>query len=85
MKLTTLKNHQYCNCHIIIDENKIDFISYTTRVLTIIFEHGVRKIECTGTYSPTTARQITYFLREYASDLNLQDMKKIIGKGFVVC
>ena len=87
MKTTKLRNHQYCQCNIIIDNdnNRIDFISYTTRVISIIAEKGKRMIECTGTYSPTTARQITYFLREYAPDLCLADMKKIVGKGFVAC
>ena len=83
MKVSKLKNHQYCNCMVIEDNNKIDFISYTTRVITIIFENGIRKIECTGTYSRTTAKQITYFLREFAPDLCLADMKKIMYQGFV--
>lgn len=86
MKRTTkLRNHASCQCHIDIDDNRIDFISYTTRVISIIVEKGKRMIECTGTYSPTTARQITYFLREYAPDLCLADMKKIVGNGFVAC
>lgn len=85
MKTTKLRNHAHCQCHIVIDDNRIDFISYTTRVISIIVEKGKRMIECTGTYSPTTARQITYFLREYAPDLSLADMKKIVGNGFVVC
>lgn len=84
MKRTThLKNHPYCQACVNIDNNRIDFISYTTRVITIIVENGKRFIECTGTYSRTTAKQITYFLREYAPDLSLQDMKKIIGNGLI--
>lgn len=80
MKRTThLKAHPFCQCHVNVDNNKIDFISYTTRVITIINEGGKRLIECTGIYSPTTARQITYFLREFAPDLRLADMKKIVG------
>lgn len=81
---TKLKNHPGCQCHIVHHENgRIDFISYTTRVLSMDCNNGQREMECTGTYSPTTARQITYFLREYAPDLSLADMKKIVGKGFV--
>lgn len=84
MKTMKLRNHASCQCKINIHDNShIDFISYTTRVISIVIEKGKRMIECTGTYSPTTARQITYFLREYAPDLTLADMKKIVGKGFV--
>jgi len=79
-----LRNHPGCNCRIILNnDHSVDFISYVTRVISMKVENGKRMIECTGTYSPTTARQITYFLREYAPDLCLSDMKKIIGKGFV--
>ena len=80
-RTTHLKAHPSCQCKINIDGNRIDFISYTTRVISIIVENGKRLIECTGTYSRTTAKQITYFLREYAPDLCLEDMKKIQGKG----
>ena len=84
MEVRKLKNHPGCQCYVVEDGDNIDFISYTTRVISIKFnENGEREIECTGTYSSTTARQITYFLREYADDLTLADMKKIIGKGFV--
>ena len=33
--------------------------------------------------SKTTRRQITWFLREYYPQFDLQDMKRISGKGFV--
>lgn len=85
LRTTKLSNHAGCQCHVMVTDNRIDFISYTTRVISIVIENGKRLIECTGTYSRTTARQITYFLREYAPDLCLEDMKKIQGKGFVVC
>ncbi len=79
-----LKNHSGCNCKIYEDAESITFVSYVTRVIEIKKDtKGNRMIECTGTYSPTTARQITYFLREYAPDLCLSDMKKIAYKGFV--
>ena len=84
-RTTHLKAHPCCQCHIDIEGNKIDFISYTTRVITIIIKNNKRLIECTGTYSRTTAKQITYFLREYAPDLCLEDMKKIQGKGLITC
>lgn len=86
MKTMKLRAHASCQCKINVHESgRIDFISYTTRVISIIIDGGKRMVECTGTYSPTTARQITYFLREYAPDLCLADMKGIVGKGFVTC
>lgn len=83
LRTTKLSNHAGCQCYIITIGNRIDFISYATRVISIIIENDKRLIECTGTYSRTTARQITYFLKEYAPDLSLEDMKRIVNKGFV--
>lgn len=86
MRTTHLRNHPSCQCHIRHNEDgSIDFISYATRVITLMVKDGKRMVECTGTYSKTTARQITYFLREYAPDLTLTDMKRIIGGGLVAC
>ena len=83
-RISRLKNHPASNCHIVKASDGIDFISYTTRVISIRFDAaGNRMIECTGTYSPTTRRQIVWFLREYAPDLNYYRMKEIAGKGFV--
>ena len=36
-------------------------------------------LKCTGTYSRTTARQISYFLREYFANLDYYAMKEIAG------
>lgn len=83
MRKTRLNNHKSAQCHIITEGNRIDFISYTTRVITIVYENGKRLIECTGTYSATTRRQIAWFLREYAPDLNYYNMKAIAGAGLV--
>ena len=84
MKLN-LRNHPYSQCYVRKNDNssKVDFISYTTRVISIRIEDGVRKVECTGTYSATTRKQIGWFLREYAPDLCYQTMKSIVGLGFV--
>lgn len=40
-------------------------------------------MECTGTYSATTRKQMAWFLKEYAPDLTYYDMKAIVGKGAV--
>jgi hypothetical protein len=86
MKKYNLKDHASAQCHIRIDDSgEINFISYYTRVITMAYKDGQRMIECTGTYSRTTAKQIGWFLKEYAPDLNYYDMKEIVGKGMVAC
>lgn len=50
----------------------IDFISYTTLVITIDPQGW---LTCTGTYSQTTRKQIGKFLSEYAPNLSYYDVK----------
>ena len=79
-----LREHKSSNCFVRIYDDVVEFISYTTRVITIKQDEKKNRIvECTGTYSPTTRRQIGWFLKEYAPDLTYQDMKEIAGDGFV--
>ena len=79
-----LKYAPYAQCHVIIESDRVIFISYTTPVIFLDKdESGSRRIECTGTYSPTTRKQIGKFLKEYAPDLCYADMKKIAGKGAI--
>lgn len=86
MYTKNLREHSYAQCYVRIYQNgDIDFISYTTRVISVRMVKGVRMIECTGTYSPTTRKQIGWFLREYAPNLCYHDMKNICGEGFVAC
>lgn len=83
MTKKNLKDHKYCQCHVEIEENRIVFVSYTTAVIFIIYRDGKRFIECTGTYSATTRKQIGYFCREYLPEYCYYDMKKIVGEGEV--
>lgn len=82
-EIKRLADHKYSKCHVEITGNSIDFISYSTPVIYIRYIDNERHIECTGTYSQTTRKQIGYFLKEYAPDLNYYDMKNIVGKGLV--
>ena len=79
-----LTNHPYAQCHVEIDGDTIIFVSYSIAVIFIINRGGQRFVECTGTYSATTRKQIGYFLKEYAPDLCYYDMKKIVGEDEVV-
>ena len=84
MNIQRLKDHKYSKCHVEIDGNKTTFISYNTAVIFMTIKNGIRTMECTGTYSQTTRKQIGYFLKQFAPDLNYHDMKNIVGQGAVV-
>lgn len=73
-----LKDHSSAQCGVIIHTDSIDFMSYSTRVITI---RNDGMVECTGTYSPTTRKQIGWFLKEYAPNLSYYDMKEIANTG----
>lgn len=84
-----LQNRASAQARVYIETDKngvvkaIHLVSYTTRVVTIEYREDGRFIECTGTYSATTARHISWFAREYAPDLNHYTFKNIVGAGFV--
>ena len=83
MNRTKLMNHKYAQCYVEQDGNKTVFVSYSTPVIFIIYENGRRWVECTGTYSQTTRKQIGYFLKEYLPEFCYHNMKGIVGKGLV--
>ena len=78
-----LRDHASAQCLIEIENDRVVFISYTTPVIFITHENGKRRVECTGTYSQTTRKQIGWFLREYLPEFCYQDMKRIAGQGAV--
>lgn len=41
-------------------------------------------ISCSGTYSQTTSKQITWFLREYFAGITLDNIKQIAGEDAVL-
>ena len=83
MTTRKLNNHKYAQCHIEQDGNRTCFVSYNTAVIFIEYHNGERFIECTGTYSQTTRKQIGWFLREYLPEFSYYDMKRIAGAGAV--
>ena len=69
-----LREMPYAQCGVWISEdNGIVFVSYTTPVI-YIDNNGW--LTCTGTYSPTTRKQIGRFLKEYAPMISYQMAKK---------
>lgn len=78
-RTTTVQYHkrlQYCpygSAGIIINNDGINLVSYTTFVCTID-NNGF--LTCTGTYSATTRKHINAFLKEYAPKLSYYDAKR---------
>ena len=68
-----LKNHPYAQCSVreLIDGSVV-FTSYNTDVIYIDKDGW---LYVSGLYSPTTKKQIGYFLKEYAPFLNYYDIK----------
>lgn len=77
-----LNNHAYANCNVIkTADDEIHFISYTTTVI-IIDRNGY--LACNGLYSMTTRKQIGWFLKEYAPNLNYHDVKKAYENAYMI-
>jgi hypothetical protein len=58
---------------VMFDNNGVHLISYTTRVCTIDNDGF---LTCTGTYSRTTIKHISAFIKEYAPNLDYYTAKK---------
>lgn len=87
MEKLKLKNHPYCNCYVLKDEDIIKLVSYITEVIIAVRNPKNKNewfLKCTGTYSQTTRKQIGWFLREYFPKINYLDMKGIAGKEMLL-
>lgn len=83
MEKLKLKNHPYCKCYVLKDNDKITLVSYITEVIIAVRNPKNKNewfLKCTGTYSQTTRKQISWFLREYFPKINYFDVKEIAGK-----
>lgn len=67
-----LREMPYAHCGVNVYGTHIEFISYETLVIRIDNDGW---LEITGTYSPTTRKQIGRFLKEYVSHLCYHDVK----------
>lgn len=75
--MLALNNHKYAQCGVKIYDNKIVLQSYATDVIYIDLLN--RRIMCTGLYSATTRKHISWFLSEYFPSIpyqTIRDMKK---------
>lgn len=87
MEKLKLKDHPYCKCYVLKENNVINFISYTTTVIIAVKStenENEWHLVCTGTYSQTTQKQISWFLREYFPLLNYYNIKEIAGKEKII-
>lgn len=73
-RVRKLSDHPGAQCRVrLYDNGDICFQSYQTDVL---YYHALfKRLYVTGTYSRTTAKQITWFLREYFPNLSYSDCK----------
>lgn len=88
MKTYKLKEHKNAQCKVLVsDDNKrIIFQSYNTHVIDCNFIPAQMgepyfKLICNNTYSPTTRKQIGYFLKEYFPNLSYYDIKQAINNN----
>lgn len=73
-----LEKMPYAQAGVIFDANGTHLISYTTLVCTIDTEGW---LSCTGTYSQTTRKHISAFMREFAPWLSYYDAKACYEQG----
>lgn len=79
-----LSHHRYAQCGVYDFGNKLEFESYnTTVIIAEKQDDGTWYVYCTGTYSPTTRKQIGWFLKEFFGELNYYDMKQSAATGEV--
>lgn len=79
-KRVKLADHKSANCSVkLYEDGSMVLQSYHTDV--ILFHKPTGYLYCSGTFSQTTRKHITWFLREYFSYgcVSYQDMKKCAG------
>ena len=90
MTTRTLKNHEYAQAHVEIENDGDSIIyrlvSYKTHVATVNeTAAGGWFLECYGLYSMTTRRHIGWFLDDIGSPFTFQDAKHSAQTGTIVC
>ena len=77
----SLSRMPYAQCGVVFLSWGVRFVSYTTTVIEIDNDGW---LECFGTYSQTTRKQIGAFLKEYAPKLCYYDAKRCYEKDEVI-
>lgn len=76
-----LKYMPYASAGVIFNDDGVHLISYTTLVCSISHDGF---LTCTGTYSPTTRKHISAFLKQYAPNMTYQDAKDAYENGYAI-
>ena len=82
--IKNLREHKYAQCYVIINENRIQLISYSTIVIDaeIVEIMGAKILQgyIAGLYSATTRKHIGYFSKEYCN-CYYQTFKRAFEQG----
>lgn len=88
MTTRKLKNHEYAQAHIEIENDGDSIIyrlvSYETHVATVRETAAGWFLDCYGLYSMTTRRHIGWFLDDIGSPFTFQDAKHSVETGRIV-
>ena len=81
MSIKRLRGHEHANAIVVFTEDGVlNLYSYDTLIISVDSDSsGNRQIMCTGLYSMTTRKHISWFLREYLPDITynrVRDMDK---------
>ena len=79
----SFSGHENSAARVGITEDEYVLISYSTAVCG--FNRNTKQIWCTGSYSTTTAKHITWFARfingKYGTELTSEDFRKTINEN----
>lgn len=88
MVIRKLKNHEYAQAHVEIenDDDSIIYrlISYSTHVATVTETAAGWFLDCYGLYSMTTRSHISWFLADIGSPFTFNDAKFSVEGGRLV-
>ena len=81
MSINSLRGHEHANAKVVFtDDGVLKLYSYDTEIISVDTDStGNRQVTCTGLYSMTTRKHISWFLREYFPDITynqVRDMDK---------
>ena len=88
MTTRKLKNHEYAQAHIEIENDGDSIIyrlvSYKTHVATVHETSAGWFLDCYGLYSMTTRRHIGWFLDDIGSPFTFNDAKSSVRTGTII-
>lgn len=83
-EIKKLSEHASAQCRVVLSGGAITLVSYQTEVVKVSRCELGWIVSCSGLYSMTTRRHISWFLKEYFPNLNYYDIKAIAGTEDVI-